>query len=140
VKVWNMAGPVSKELYTLKGHSGHVNSVAVDNNKNLIFSASADKSIKVWNLTTGALIRTMTNGSDAMDSLAINKYGQVISGSDDKLIRVWDAERGEVTDIYKSHTDAVDALVCDAEGHLFSGSDDKKAKRWDLPQVTFINV
>ena len=46
-------------LFTLKGHSDKVNSVAISPDKLTLASASNDKSIKVWFLPTGEIQRTL---------------------------------------------------------------------------------
>tara|TARA_B100000029_G_scaffold376681_1_gene371284 strand:- start:191 stop:391 length:201 start_codon:yes stop_codon:yes gene_type:complete len=41
-------GDVPKELHTLKGHTGYVNSVAFSPDGQRIVSGSWDKSVKIW--------------------------------------------------------------------------------------------
>ena len=70
----------------LTGHKGDVNSVAFDAQH--IVSGSRDKTIKVWDRETGALVHTLTGHGDWVTSVALD--GQhIVSGSEDKTIKVW---------------------------------------------------
>ncbi len=55
----------------------------------LLISGSSDKTIKVWDLTTFKLVKTLEGHTGIVHSLAIGKEkGRLFSGSDDKCIRV----------------------------------------------------
>ena len=56
VKVWDAI--TGQESLTLKGHSGHVMSVAFSPDGKRLGSASYDLTIKVWDATTGQESRT----------------------------------------------------------------------------------
>ncbi len=87
-------------LLTLTGHEGHVNSVAISPDGQTLVSGSQDQTIKVWKLSTGKLVHTLTGYPYAVKGLAFNPNGQVaispdgqtlVSGSWDKTIKVWGA-------------------------------------------------
>jgi len=48
---------------TLKGHTGHVYGVSISPDGRLLASASGDMTIRLWNLETAELIRTLTGHS-----------------------------------------------------------------------------
>ena len=59
-----------------------------------------DSTIRLWNLTSGSLIRTLTNHTNrinlAVDLLTYDDGSNVlVSGSTDTTIRVWNWETGE---------------------------------------------
>jgi hypothetical protein len=114
--------------HTLTGHGNSVLSVAVFEGK--LFSASADDTIKVWDLKTGKCTATLKGHLGQVSCLAIFE-GKLFSGSDDKTIRVWDIKTGECRATLKSHQKWVTSLAI-FEEKLFSRSSDQKIKVWDL--------
>ncbi len=77
-------------LQSLSGHSDQVKSVVVSPDGKTLFSASADKTIKIWRLYTGELLQTLTGHSSAVNCIAISPDGQfLVSGSSDKTIKIW---------------------------------------------------
>ena len=48
IKLWNIE--TKKEISTLKGHVGSVNSISFNNNGKILASGSDDKKIILWNL------------------------------------------------------------------------------------------
>jgi WD40 repeat protein len=53
-------------------------------------SGSFDQTIKLWNVQTGQLLRTLTGHTDVVRSVAWSADGQVLaSGSDDRTIKIW---------------------------------------------------
>jgi hypothetical protein len=76
-------------LRTLKGHTDSVNSVALSADGQILASGSHDDTIKVWELSTGKLMRTLTDEGGVF-SVAISPDGQtLVSGSWDQTIKVW---------------------------------------------------
>ncbi|CDF34217.1 WD40-repeat containing protein [Chondrus crispus] len=78
------------------GHTHGVHSVAMSGDGRRVVSGSADKSVRVWDVETGAQIGDALVGHTyAVVSVAISEDGRrVVSGSEDKSVRVWDVERG----------------------------------------------
>ena len=60
----------------LTGHDGGVNAVAVTPDGRRAISASDDRTLKVWNLATGAEERTLTGHSDRVLSVAVTPDGR----------------------------------------------------------------
>ncbi|MGK7901848.1 MAG: WD40 repeat domain-containing protein [Hormoscilla sp.] len=61
----------------------------------MLASGSNDNTIKIWNLRSGRLLRTLTGHSGPVRSVAISPDGQLLaSGSNDNTIKIW---RGQQT-------------------------------------------
>ena len=70
--------------------SGEVTSVAIGPNGQTLISGSADKTVKIWDLSTGKLLQTLAGHSDAVNSVALSPDGRCLaSGSSDKTIKTW---------------------------------------------------
>ena len=84
-KVWNLT--TGECIYTLKGHTGRICSVAVAGN--YVITGSDDGTAKVWNLTTGECIYTLKGHTDSIWSVAV-AGNYIVTGSNDATVRVWD--------------------------------------------------
>ncbi|BAY98624.1 WD-40 repeat protein [Tolypothrix tenuis PCC 7101] len=92
LNVWNIK--TKKKLFTLKGHTNRVTSIAISPNGKYLISGSVDKTLKVWNLKTGKELFTLKGHNDRVTSVAVTADGQqVISASKDKTLKIWDLEK-----------------------------------------------
>jgi len=55
IKVWNFE---DKSTFVLRGHTDWVNAVRIDSESRTVFSASDDCTVRLWDLDTGACIKT----------------------------------------------------------------------------------
>ena len=70
--------------------------LAIAPNGQTIVSGSDDQTIKLWDLKTGKLLRTLTEHTGGIRTLAIDPHCQyLVSGSEDKTIKIWHLESGE---------------------------------------------
>lgn len=71
-------------------HSDLVFCFAISPDRQTIVSGSKDKTIKVWHLETGQLIKTLEGHSASVKSVAISPDRQtIVSGSADNTIKIW---------------------------------------------------
>jgi len=69
----------------MTGHTSHVYSISFNPNTNVLACGSDDKTIKLWNPSTGDLLRTMTGHTNWVYSVSFNPNTNVLaSGSSDK--------------------------------------------------------
>jgi hypothetical protein len=117
---------------TLTGHTSIVQSVALSADGQTLASGSWDKTIKVWNLSTGQAVRTLTGHTSIVQSVALSADGQtLVSGSWDKTIKVWNLSTGQAVRTLTDHTEGVISVAISADGQtLASGSWDKTIKVW----------
>ncbi|KIK59334.1 hypothetical protein GYMLUDRAFT_245403, partial [Collybiopsis luxurians FD-317 M1] len=68
-----------------------------------IVSGSDDRTVRIWDATTGTQIGNPLHGhDDSVQSVAFSPDGtRIVSGSDDRTVRVWDVTTG--TQIGDSH-------------------------------------
>lgn len=119
---------------SLTAHTEWVNSLAISADGETLVSGSADKSIKIWNLKTGALKTTLSLHSDVVNSVAISPDGKtVVSGSKDGTIKIWNLPTGTLKATLTRSEARVDSVVISPDGQtLVSGGGDNKIKIWNL--------
>ena len=82
-------------LRTFTGHSGFVLSCAFSIDGRLFVSASADKTLKIWDVQTGQCKCTLSGHSEPVTSCSFSPDGaSVLSGSWDKTLKIWDVATG----------------------------------------------
>lgn len=83
----------------LIGHKGYISSLVFEplhksKTRCRLLSGSKDGVAKLWNVTNGRLIMTLTNHTDAVEAIKWGGEGLIYTASRDKTINVW-AERDE---------------------------------------------
>ncbi|KAK4032874.1 WD40-repeat-containing domain protein [Parachaetomium inaequale] len=100
-------------LSTLEGHSHSVISVAWSHDVARLASASRDKTVKIWDATTGQCIATLKGHSDAVTSVAWSPdAARLASASDDDTVKIWDATTGQCIATLEGHSDEVNSVAC----------------------------
>lgn len=119
---------------TLLGHSDTVWSVAVKPNSQDILSGGSDRTIKLWNVASGKLLRTFSRHSSTVWSVAVSPDGQrFASSSGDKTADVWDLATGEFLCTLVGHSGTVWDTAFSTDGEtLATGSDDRTIRLWSL--------
>jgi WD40 repeat protein len=128
---WSTLTPLGFETERLEGHTGSINVLCLAPNGRLA-SGSWDKTIRLWDVATGAETARLEGHSSAVLALCLLPDGRIASGSDDNTIRLWDVATGAEAARLVGHTRKVTALCLLADGRIASGSWDKTIRLWDL--------
>jgi WD40 repeat protein len=119
---------------SLAGHHGTVYSLAVLSDGLRALSGSADGSIQLWDLATGAELPRFEGRQGRVHSVAVLPDGRrAISGSSDDSMRLWDLETRKALRRFDGHNGSVRAVAPLPDGRRgVSGSDDNTIRLWDL--------
>src|SRR6516164_5206136 len=81
----------AEEPMVLKEHTGWVGAIAFSPDGKLLATASADKSVKLWEVDGGKVKATLTGHDDYVCALAFARDGKALAtGSYDKTVKLWD--------------------------------------------------
>ena len=89
IRVYDVA--MGKEVKAMGGHSARINSLAwAPNDANSLYSGSADKTAKLWNINDAKPVRDFGGHGDAVLNVTTTRNGAwLATGSADKAIRLF---------------------------------------------------
>jgi len=96
-------------------------------------SGSRDKSIKIWDATTGQCLATLLGHDNWIRGIAWHPGGKyLLSASDDKSLRVWDIAHKRSSKRLESHTHFCTSIDFHrAHPYVITGSVDQTIKVWE---------
>ncbi|MBO0789352.1 MAG: WD40 repeat domain-containing protein [Ktedonobacteraceae bacterium] len=140
---------------TFEGHTGSITSVSISGDGHWIVSSSEDKTIRIWDATTGHCMHIVEfpNGSfNWVSAVRLSRDGRwIISGHHDGDVALWETVTGrcicsfdgdaetqsadldnDIIRTYTGHTGEITSLSISDDGHwIASGSQDGTVKLWD---------
>ncbi|KAF9126089.1 hypothetical protein BGW39_006873 [Mortierella sp. 14UC] len=116
----------------LAGHDWTVTSLAFSPNSRQLASASDDKLIKLWDVTTGVLQGELKEQSETVSSIVYSPEGhQLAAACHDSFVRLYDLATFNVTLVLKGHKGAVMSAAFSPSGDLIaSASHDGTVRSW----------
>ena len=161
IKLWDPSDEY-KNIRTLPGHDHSISSIRFvpsgaagsPLSGNLLVSASRDKTLRLWDVTTGYCLKTIKGHTDWIRAVTASIDGRwLLSAGNDQVPRLWDATSGESKVTFLGHDHVVECVAfapsttyahlatiagykkpppASSSGEfLATGSRDKSIKIWD---------
>lgn len=119
-------------------HVDTVSSLALSRDGSHLYSASWDRSFKVWRTKDFRCVESVTGAhDDAINAVVLSNDGHVYTGSADRTIKVWKKKEGgerkhSLVSTLEKHRSAVNALALTSDGKvLYSGACDRSIIVWE---------
>ncbi len=119
IKLWDPSDEY-KNIRTLPGHDHSVSAVrfvpsgaaGAPASGNLLVSASRDKSLRIWDVSTGYCVKTLRGHADWVRDVAPSFDGRwLLSAGNDQTARLWDANSGEVKATFLGHEHVIECCT-----------------------------
>lgn len=122
------------EIDPLEGQSGQANAMAFSSDGRWALFASADKSVRLWDVDRGRELRRFIGHTASVWSVAFAPDGKrALSGSADNTVRLWDVELGRELARLQGHSGVVTCVAFASDGKkALSASYDHTLCLWDL--------
>jgi WD40 repeat protein len=137
------------------GHRRAIRSVAFSPDGRWLASGAKDNTIKIWDVATGRLLRTLYGHGSPVNALAASPDGKLLASgsgkaydiryaklffeggqvggvSEDTTVRVWDVATGRQLQLLKGHTLSVMAVAFSSDGHTLTSASSDFIRVWDV--------
>lgn len=137
-----MAYAQDSQLIIRQGHTAAINSLKYAPDGSAVYSASDDKSIKMWDVKTGVDVNTFNAHTAPVRCMELSDNGKLlVSGDLDGKILIWDAKTGKVNLTINAHEGSVNTVkFTKDQQYVVSGGDDKMLKVWNLEGDTLKTI
>ncbi|OJD13693.1 nuclear distribution protein PAC1 [Emergomyces pasteurianus Ep9510] len=119
IKLWDPSDEY-KNIRTLPGHDHSISAVRFvpsgaagsPLSGNLLVSASRDKTLRIWDVTTGYCVKTLRGHLDWVRDVVASPDGRFLfSGGNDQIPRLWDASSGETKSTFIGHEHFIECVA-----------------------------
>lgn len=123
------------DQFPANGH-GDFLAVAFSPNGNYIIGGRRDRTIRLWDVRTGELLRTFVGHEFGLRTVTFSPDGQFIaSGSHDGTVRLWETESGKQVRMFQGYTDGIhfsESVHFSPDGKLIvAGGTDGTVRLWE---------
>jgi|GEM_PF-1024351 len=133
VIIWGLEGAIQQtqekkktkteyeKIRTLEGHTEGIYAIAVSSDGKLLASGSWDKTVRIWDISTGNLICKLEGHKDAIFAVAFSPDSKTVaSASSDKTVKLWNAYTGELLKTLEGFSEPMWTVAYSPDGTLLA--------------------
>jgi WD40 repeat protein len=125
----------------LLGHTNWVFSANHSPDGSQLASASADGTVRIWDLATGAVVHVLSHPHWAIRTIFSPDGRRLVVSGLSATIYIWDLTSGQLIQTLTGHTDWVWSIASTSDGStLVSAGEDRTIRVWDLTTGICTNV
>ncbi|CAB4380336.1 unnamed protein product [Rhizophagus irregularis] len=115
-------------------HDGEIHSIASSYDGSMFATGSADKTIKIFDSTTGQVKQTLSGSIQSIMHVSFNNTNEMVAGaSNDNAARLWHLKTGRIRLTLTGHVGKVYSARFNGDStKVITGSHDRTIKVWDL--------
>jgi len=136
---WTAFGEDEKpEIIIQTPHYNYVSDACFSKDGNTVLTGTLmENSVKLWDLSSGRVIRTYTGVSDGfrpeIQSVKYSDDEKYVIASFSKIIKIWDISSGKEVRTLSGHKGVIYSLDISSNGkYIVSGSEDKTIALWNI--------
>ena len=121
-------------MRTFEGHTGSVRTVCIDPSGRHALSGGDDRTIRLWELSSGRCLRILSSNPERVDSLETNRDGRyVVAGCSDGALKLYELRTGMCVREIETRSKSIRSVcMSPCGGHVICGSDDGNLRLWDF--------
>ncbi|RHZ49966.1 hypothetical protein Glove_508g52 [Diversispora epigaea] len=118
----------------LTPHDGEIHTIQASTDGNYFATGSADKTIKIFDSTSGQIRQTLSGSIQSIMHVSFNNTSEMIAGaSNDNAARLWHLKTGRIRLTLTGHVGKVYSARFNGDSSkVITGSHDRTIKVWDL--------
>jgi WD40 repeat protein len=125
--VWDLQSGAIRQV--LEAHDKDVLSLAYHDG--LLYSSGDDKTLRVWNVASAELVKTIGPFDLETDTCAIDPVNnRIVVGCDDGVVRIFDVESGELISEIAAHSSGIKKVAVSVNGDILSAAYDQRIIIW----------